>query len=666
MLRRFMKWTPAILLFNSGWPAWGQEGKAAPDPAAMVQAGRATMQRLQTESASWTVTTESPSGARFIAEVEAMPEMRRIVLSIEVQGRRAEFARIIQRDSIWYVTQPGKAGKYRPYEAPIDFLIGYFYLTRADLFVVVEENGAGLGAYTSTKAGVATYRSPVPEPTRRLLETTIADYLATVRAKPGNPELARAMGTMKDLLERGIETRVDIASGMILQYGTAQRQSRVVDFRWRDRIDPGDFAVDGRDWEDFTDDPTAGDLNDLVMIGHAAMWRPGMKSPGTDGRLLDLKTGRYRRIPFAGAEVMPGCFLADRTRVAVTGLDATGDGAFGLYEVNLKTGANRRLGGDVLAGGFTLFPVLSPDGKTLAVLHKGAAEHRLDSQICLVDVQTGTARRLSEPHDMAFPSWLPDGRGLIVLVRVPDVARNRLIDTIARMDLEGKITHLRRGEHARRAGRRSADPLQGFRDMAHLQPRRQGREAICRRTQGIRLPGPGAGWQAAVDDAVRDRQGAGARGPADRRQPVETRHDRAGALGDAGVAMRAPRRSRRLAAGGHGPRELRSRMPRRGRNRPAQGNALGPDGDPHPPQALKGRRRRVVRRERGCVALSGLGRGIYPRAPRALPWADFFGPFRARKDDRRSRRIIGLFNWRGSIQPPIGSASAGRSFTTSE
>ena len=46
---------------------------------------------------------------------------------------------------------------------------------------------------------------------------------------------------------------------------------------------------------------------------------------------------------------------------------------------------------------------------------------------------------------MAFPSWLPDGRGLILLVRVPDVARNRLIDTIARMDLDGKLTNLREG-----------------------------------------------------------------------------------------------------------------------------------------------------------------------------------------------------------------------------
>ena len=447
--RRRIEWTAAILLLIPGLPARGQAEKAAPDPAALVRSGRATLERLQTESASWTVTSESPAGPRFIAEVETTPEMRRIALSIELQGRRTEFARVIQRDSAWYVTQPGRAGKYRPYEAPLDFLTGYLYLTRADLFVLVEEKATVPWTYTGTKAGVATYRSRVPERTRRLLETAMADYEASVRAKSrpaASPELTRVYVGVKDLLARGIEMRVDVASGVLLQYGAAQRQSRVSDFHWRDRIDPGDFAVDGQNWEDNTDDPTAGDLGDLVMIGHSPLWRPGTPAHDTEGRLLDLKSGRYRRIPFQGAQVLPGCFLAGRTRVAVSGLDATSDdGGLGLYEVDLKTGANRRLGGALLTGGFTLFPVLSPDGKTLAVLHKGAAEHRLDSQICLVDVQTGTARRLGEPHDMAFPSWLPDGRGLILLVRVPDVAKNRLIDTIARLDLDGKLTNLREG-----------------------------------------------------------------------------------------------------------------------------------------------------------------------------------------------------------------------------
>jgi hypothetical protein len=440
--RRSVAGTVSILLLIPDLPVWGQAAKSPPDPATLARAGRETIRRFQTESASWTVQNETPSGIRFVAEVETTPQARRIVLSGEREGRRVELARVVQRDGAWYVTQPGKVGKYRPYEAALDTPTAYIYLSRSDLFFVTEDNIPGLGAYVGTEAGIATYRSPLPEPSRRQLEAMIADYGAAAR---GKPELAKGLDRMKGLLKRGIETRVDVALGMIVQYGTAERPTRVGDFRWRDRIDPNDFSVDGRKWDDFTADPMAGDRDDLVMIGHCGVWRPGMNSPETDGRLLDLKTGRYRRIPFQGGQVMPGCFLAGRTRVAVTGLDATGDGALGLYEVDLKTGANRRLGGELLGGGMTLFPVLSPDCQTLAVIHKGADERRLDSRICLVDIKSGEARRLGEPHDMAFPSWLPNGRGLIVLVRLPDVAKDRLTDTIARLDLDGKLTTLRPG-----------------------------------------------------------------------------------------------------------------------------------------------------------------------------------------------------------------------------
>ena len=107
------------------------------------------------------------------------------------------------------------------------------------------------------------------------------------------------------------------------------------------------------------------------MIAHSGIWRPGMKASDTDGRLLDLRTGRYRRIPFQEGTSLPGCFLKGRTEVAISGVDPFA-GVFGLYEVDLKTGENRRLGGERLASGFTLMPALSPDGKTLAVLHKGS------------------------------------------------------------------------------------------------------------------------------------------------------------------------------------------------------------------------------------------------------------------------------------------------------
>ena len=100
-------------------------------------------------------------------------------------------------------------------------------------------------------------------------------------------------------------------------------RTHVTGFRWLKQIDPKEFATDGSKWDDYTDDPTLGDRNDLLMIGHCGAWRPGMPSPEADGRLLDIKTGRYRRIPFQGAMTLPGCFTRDRTSVLVTGVDTT-------------------------------------------------------------------------------------------------------------------------------------------------------------------------------------------------------------------------------------------------------------------------------------------------------------------------------------------------------
>ena len=198
-------------------------------------------------------------------------------------GQRRELARVIRRDGAWYANEPGKAGKYRPFEVPFDFPDAYVYLTRSEPLCLTDDRLAALGAYAGTEAGVATYRAPLAESARRQVETIIADLDRDKAGQPANPERSKAIATMRDLIDRGIETRIDVANGLIVQHGTAQRPTRVLDFRWRDRIDPKDFAVDGRHWDDYTYDPTAGDLNDLVLIGHFGIWPPERTPRGPTG-----------------------------------------------------------------------------------------------------------------------------------------------------------------------------------------------------------------------------------------------------------------------------------------------------------------------------------------------------------------------------------------------
>ena len=434
-------WCPVIA------PAQDAGGKA-PDIGSLAGAARGSLERLRKQPASWAATTRLTNGSSIRVEVLSSPTMRRTVLTIEAQGRRNEVLRIVERDGSWYTTEGRKTGRYRPYEAPFDLPTAYYFLGRSEPRFVAE--GAEFGTFEGTKGGVATFRTPLAEPLRQQARNMIDEWERVTRKEPGRaaePETKRTIERMRELLEKGTATGVEIATGMITRLGSADRQTEFHDFRWLDRVPPEAFDVGASRWEDFTADPTVGGTDDLLMIAHSGVWRPGMQSGDTDGRLLDLRSGRYRRIPFRGATSLPGCFLKGRVRVAVTGT-APFSGSMGLYEVDLKTGQNRRLGGRLLADGFTLMPALSPDGKTLAVLHKGTTGRLLETQVCLVDLETGEARAVGEPRDMAFPSWLPDGKGLVILHREaanpPDPASPRTA-TIARMDLDGRLTRIREG-----------------------------------------------------------------------------------------------------------------------------------------------------------------------------------------------------------------------------
>jgi len=43
---------------------------------------------------------------------------------------------------------------------------------------------------------------------------------------------------------------------LVVDLGTPQLQTSITNFRWLNRIDPKEFSIEGRAWDDFTDDPT--------------------------------------------------------------------------------------------------------------------------------------------------------------------------------------------------------------------------------------------------------------------------------------------------------------------------------------------------------------------------------------------------------------------------
>ncbi len=433
-----------IICSALAFPVHAQDAEKKPDNAALAAAGQASMKRFQKESASWKSTTSLPGGVDVVVESVSAPNALRCVLSFEMRGRRDEFARITQKDGVWYVVEGRKAGKYRPFEAPFDVPTAYVFLVRSRPQFILAPEQAEFGTYQATRNGLATYRTPLPDAQAKQLQSSIDEFDKFMKATPGQavpPEAARTIDEARDVLKNGLSTEVEVGSGMLTQLGPPEMRTKVTEFRWRGEMDPKDFATDGPKWEDYTDDPTAGDRGDLVMMGHSGLWRPGMPAQDADGRLLDLKTGRFRRIAFRSAVTLPGCFTKDRMAVVVTGVD-TMTGAMGIYEINLKTGQHRQLGGALLATGFSLFPCLSPDGKTVAVVHNGASGGLLDAQICLVDLATGNAKPLGKPRDTGPVSWLPDSKGLVIVERTSIDVSKPAVEAVCRLDLDGRVTKL--------------------------------------------------------------------------------------------------------------------------------------------------------------------------------------------------------------------------------
>jgi hypothetical protein len=277
---------------------------------------------------------------------------------------------IIARDGLWHVTEVGKRKKYRPFEAPFMLNAAYFFLLRGEPRFVSEGAQKEFGTYDGTKDGVASFLTPLPDSIRKGLEYSVHGLEQLVRQNPEGADVPRSIKLIEQMrrMQRGIVVRIDLASGMYVQLGSADRQTEIQDFKWLDQVPPEEFAVDRQEWEDNAGDPTSGDSNDLLMISHNPTWQPGMKAGDSDGCLVEMRTGRSRRIPFQGIVTLPGCFLKDRRRVIVSGLDDSG--TWGPYEIDLKTGANRRLGGASLAEGISLMPALSPDGKSIGLIHK--------------------------------------------------------------------------------------------------------------------------------------------------------------------------------------------------------------------------------------------------------------------------------------------------------
>lgn len=417
-----------------------------PDLAKLAKTGTESLERLERSAASWTAVHTTEAGAQLIVQTLSSGSKRKTVVTIEAMGRSQELGRLIVRDGVWYASDEGGAGKYRPFEAPYLLPSMYLFLTRSDALFLTDAKALEGMSYEGTAGAVATWRAPSPEPVRRQFRALLQQLEAMRRSDPARFEgLAKRIEETREMLEKGFPLGVDLRSGLIVRMGSAKLSTRLTDFRWLDRADEREFAVDGRTWTDRSGDPTQGNVADLILLGHNGVWQPGAKTGDLDLCLVNAKTGEFRRVPFEGGVATPGCFSRDRRKVYVSG--TTDEGILGLFEIDLQTGRNRRLAENLETAGFLMFPALSPDGKTLALLHAGIGTGLLEGRVTLVDVASGEGRYLGKPMDTAFLSWYPDGKAVSLVSRRFRGTDQPSEESVARMDLEGNLTVLRRGGH---------------------------------------------------------------------------------------------------------------------------------------------------------------------------------------------------------------------------
>jgi hypothetical protein len=432
--------------------AAGADSSNAPTPEQLVQASRRTVAHLQTTAAAWDCIITGGTGTKItVAEVFAPGGRWKRVFTVNANGQRLEIARIIEVNGLWYVREMGHAGKYRPREAPFRFASLPIFDCFAQLHPSTAEEFTNAKAVSAPSNGAVDYQVPLPESVRDQTQKYVDQLESLAKSSPEllqKPENREQLDKLKELIERGSTRRYDVENGIVLEGGIPGKLAfEVHGFHWLDSVPPEEFRVDDIEWEDNTAPLGTTDPADLVMMAHNGMWKPGMPAGDPDARLVELSTGRFRRIPFEGAESMPACFLPDRRHVIVTGVDLEG-GGMAPFEIDLVTGANRRLGGATLAHGATLVGSASPDGKLLTASRMGVGSNILQFQLYLIDITTGEAATLGPLMDAAFFTWTRDSKALIFERRVyrdPNNLKEEPTHMICRLDLTGHITDLREG-----------------------------------------------------------------------------------------------------------------------------------------------------------------------------------------------------------------------------
>ena len=267
--------------------------------------------------------------------------MERYSINAANGGQKGEWLDLIIRDGAWYVIQGAMACKYRPYESPLGNPLIYTLLDRSSPKLVDVNLLESKGTLESATPSTITYRVPLTALEKGQCTSVLQGIgkLFDTKGKEGeSPSLSEVFQERKrvlqDLLEHGVPLKIEVQTGLVVQSGIGGGRMSLRDFHWQREADAANFAVNDRPWDDKTGFYQADSLADLVMINQAIPRRPELPDGLTEARMLNVRTGDFRRVPYHGDVCIPLCFSKDRKRIYVSGTISE-EMKWGIFEIDL-------------------------------------------------------------------------------------------------------------------------------------------------------------------------------------------------------------------------------------------------------------------------------------------------------------------------------------------
>jgi hypothetical protein len=413
---------------------------SAPNSEELAKAGKATKAKLQSAAAVWDVKYTLPNGT---VRVNVVRDKERKAWLFRVGSNEVAVCSVVQTGGFWYALESQTAVKTRPWEAELHLPGGYLFLRLADLQIL--ENAADLAQATFRyRRGTRLYYGlPLSSEDRTAAQKVISDFEKIGKAHPkflNEPDTKKTLKLAHDELENGMPFAIEEKTGIVLENKIRNVPIAVESFQFLDQVSPTTFAIE-KDvkWDDQSTPWPKSDLARCIMVTHDPLAESGGNSRTLDGYVLNLETGKLRRLPHAGIATVPGCFLHDRSEVIGSGTDL--DGHTGIFKWNLLTGQETRISDGLIA-----MAELSPDGRTLAIMR--ITGDGVDPQMQLIDLETRKERPLGKLGHIGGPiGWLPDGDGLILKrfeATTDRTATERPV--VCRLGMDGKVSDLRYGD----------------------------------------------------------------------------------------------------------------------------------------------------------------------------------------------------------------------------